>query len=89
MFEPCTEVVTILTALIFGAGDACVDIGLRSVLPALLVFVVCVVVLQFLARRLLSRLFGRRKPTRTATPTRARKPLEGPEDDGGPIRSMR
>lgn len=46
----CQEVVGILTALIFGADGACVDMGLRSVLPALLALGAGILVLQLAVR---------------------------------------
>jgi len=54
----CTETVSLLTALFLGADGACVDLSGRSLVFALVGFVLVVFLLQKLANRLL---FGRRK----------------------------
>ena len=56
MLNDCTETATILEALIFGAGDACVMIDLWSILQAFGAFMVLVIIAQFGARRLWARL---------------------------------
>jgi hypothetical protein len=56
MFATCTETVSILYAVIFGVGDACVSFSTGSILAAFAAFIVIVVVAQFLARRLWARL---------------------------------
>ena len=52
MFAECTETVSILYAVVFGAGDACVLISMSSILTALGAFLVLVLIAQFIARRL-------------------------------------
>ncbi len=64
---PCTDTVSPLWAMIFGAGDACVEIGLWSLMPVLVLFVVGIMALQWIANRFL---FGRK----TAEPTRRGDP---------------
>lgn len=54
----CEETVSVLTALFLGADGACVDLGGRSLLFALLTFVAAVFLLQRLVNRLM---FGRSK----------------------------
>ncbi len=56
MFAECTETVSILYAIIFGAGEACVLISTWSILSALGAFLVLVVIAQFFARKLWARL---------------------------------
>ncbi|WP_333713019.1 hypothetical protein [Yoonia sp.] len=56
MFAECSETVSILYALVFGAGEACVRIDIWSILSAFAAFMVGVVILQVLARRLWARL---------------------------------
>ncbi|MDF0601129.1 hypothetical protein P1J78_10340 [Psychromarinibacter sp. C21-152] len=58
MFETCKETVSPLWALIFGAGDACIEMSMWSILLLILPFAAFVMVLQFVANRLL---FGRRE----------------------------
>ncbi|PJI92952.1 hypothetical protein BC777_1819 [Yoonia maricola] len=50
MFDECTETVSILYAIVFGAGDACIEIGTSSILMAFGAFMVLVVIAQFAAR---------------------------------------
>lgn len=57
MFETCRETVSILWALVFGAGDACVSVSMWSVIFAILPFAAFVFLLQYIANTLL---FGRR-----------------------------
>ncbi len=82
----CTETVSILYALIFGAGDACVSISIWSLLAAFAAFMVAVIILQFLARLLWARL---------TTPPLPRDPDEhgaitdDPEYADSPIKSSR
>ena len=52
----CAETVTILYALLLGAGDACVRIDLWSILSAFGAFMVIVVLAQYAARKLWARL---------------------------------
>lgn len=56
MFTTCTETVSILYAIAFGAGDACVDVGAGSILTAFAAFMVLVVIAQFLTRKLWAKL---------------------------------
>jgi membrane protein implicated in regulation of membrane protease activity len=56
MLTTCTETVSILYAIAFGAGDACVDVSAVSILTAFAAFMVLVVIAQFLARKLWARL---------------------------------
>lgn len=59
MFGECTETVSILYAVIFGADGACITLSTPSILTAFGAFMVLVVVLQFLARRLWKKLTQR------------------------------
>jgi hypothetical protein len=56
MFKTCVETVSILYAIIFGAGDACIEIGAASLLSALAAFMVAVIIAQFFARKLWKRI---------------------------------
>lgn len=56
MFGTCTETVSILEAMIFGAGDACVMLSTSSILTAFAAFIVLVLIAQFIARRLWAKL---------------------------------
>ena len=56
MFATCTQTVSILYAIAFGAGEACVRIDMWSILSALGAFMVLVIVAQFFARRLWARM---------------------------------
>lgn len=49
---PCTETVSIPYALIFGAGEACVNVSMWSLLWLLIPFAVAVMGLQWVANRL-------------------------------------
>ncbi len=69
MFGECTETVSILYALIFGANGACVAFSLPSILAAFGAFMVLVVIAQFAARKLWKRL--------TQSPT----PIDAPDID--------
>ncbi|MDX8346839.1 hypothetical protein SLH49_02465 [Cognatiyoonia sp. IB215446] len=66
MFEPCLETVSILYAIVFGAGDACIEIGTMSILTAFGAFIVLVVIAQYFARMLWRQLTG----AGTARPSR-------------------
>ena len=68
MFETitCTETVSILEAVVFGVDGACIDIGLASLLGAVVAFIFCVVGLRVLGSRLLKRLFPSRRPDEPA-----------------------
>ncbi len=52
MFGNCTETVSILHAIIFGADGACIMLSMGSILWALGAFFVAVVIAQFIARKL-------------------------------------
>lgn len=81
--QACTTTVSVLEALVFGAGEACISVGMWSVLGALLPFVVGVTILQFIARRALAKLVGRNPPKKV-------RKKSSPQDlsyDGGPIDS--
>jgi hypothetical protein len=67
MFDTCVETVSILYAIIFGAGDACVEIGMASLLWALAAFMVVVIIVQFGARKLWKQI------TKTAPPPHDRQ----------------
>lgn len=56
MFNTCTETVSILYAIVFGAGEACVMFDMWSILSALAVFMLLVIIAQFFARRLWARI---------------------------------
>jgi len=94
--ETCRETVSILYALIFGAGEACVAISLWSILSAFGAFIVLVVIAQFLARRLWTGISGKGRDTAPAQPHAPRlgqiRPGTVRNDDDyrdGPIRSDR
>ena len=89
MFEAdaCTETVSIVEALVFGANGACVDIGLGSLLGGIALFVGVIVALRFIGSALLRRVLpsGRASPTApdptaepAATDTLQRMPYESP-----------
>lgn len=90
MFETCTETVSVLYAIIFGAGDACIDISIGSLMWAFAAFMVVVVILQFGARKLWALVTG---PARTPATERRVGTIyddEPPQDvkpDEGPIRT--
>ncbi len=88
MFEAglCRTTVSILEAIVFGAGNACVDIGTTSMLSAVAVFIGAVVLIRFIAMRLLRvifpGLFGKKR-TANVPPVQPdnglqRKPYESP-----------
>ncbi len=60
MFAECAETVSILYAVVFGSGDACIMLSMGSVLTALAVFFVLVIIVQLIARKLWARM---RQPT--------------------------
>jgi hypothetical protein len=82
----CADTVSILWAVFRGAGQACVSVDTVSIVTALIPFVLGVVVLQWVARRLWAKATGPKTPT----PQKAAK--AGPFDtdyDGGPIKTTR
>ena len=56
MIDSCAQTVSILYAIIFGAGDACILLDLWSILSVFGVFMVLVVIAQFVARKLWARI---------------------------------
>ena len=64
MFAECAVTVSILYAIVFGAGDACIMVSMGSVLTALGAFMVLVIFAQFIARRLWARLRAPSPPPR-------------------------
>jgi hypothetical protein len=56
MFDACTETVSILYAIVFGAGSACIMLDLWSILSAFGAFIALVVIAQFIARKLWARI---------------------------------
>ncbi len=73
----CGETVSILYALIFGAGEACVRIDLWSILSAFGAFMIVVVIAQFIARRTWARLTA----PRTVTPHKKEPSIDRPFKD--------
>ncbi|EBA13500.1 hypothetical protein [Roseobacter sp. CCS2] len=62
MFGDCTETVSILYAIVFGADGACIEMSTTSILTAFGAFMVLVVILQFFARWLWRKLIQRPDP---------------------------
>ncbi|MEL7344882.1 MAG: hypothetical protein AAFN59_08475 [Pseudomonadota bacterium] len=96
MLEPCTQVVSLLTALVFGANGACVELSPASLAPFIVAFILAVVVMQYLARRLIAMIFvpPAKPDTHPSAPpnaplTKRGALLDGPTYDGGPIQSTR
>lgn len=54
----CRETVGILEAMVFGTNGACIDLGMWSVLTAVMVFCLLVVGLKILGKLTLVALFG-------------------------------
>ena len=75
---PCSDTVSIFEAVLFGAGDACIDVGLTSLLGGVALFVGCVVMLRLIGVTLLRRLLPRLR-RKTATPE---GPDTQPTDEG-------
>ena len=57
----CRETVSVFEAVMFGAGDACVDIGMGSLLGGVVLFMGAVVLLQYFGVRLVRRALGKRR----------------------------
>jgi len=90
MGQTCVETVSILYAIIFGAGDACVMIGLWSILSAFGAFIGIVVVLQFLARKLWARLTTPRKAFSDVHTSQVARPIkDDPNYTNSAIRSSK
>ena len=49
----CVETVSVVEAVIFGSGEACISIGLGSLLGGVTLFILVVVVLRYIGARLL------------------------------------
>lgn len=62
MFSDCTETVSILQAIVFGADGACVMLSTGSILTAFAAFILVVMIVQFLARRLWTKLIQKSLP---------------------------
>ncbi|MEO1637673.1 MAG: hypothetical protein AAFU41_00325 [Pseudomonadota bacterium] len=95
MFRECTETVSILEAVIFGAGDACVMISGASLFWAFAAFILVVVILQFIARRIWQGITSGSSPDnsfddpkpRTGQVSSPYRPYgDRPRDPDGPIR---
>ena len=91
MFETCTETVSILTAILFGADGACVEVSLASMAPFFVLFLGAVVILQWIARRAVAELFPKRpvEPARSDHLTDRKGLIGRSEHDSGPVRSTR
>ncbi|WP_108815546.1 hypothetical protein [Loktanella sp. Alg231-35] len=85
MFGTCSETVSVLYAVIFGAGDACVRLDLWSLGSAFAAFIVLVVIAQFAARKLWSRIA---QPPFDHDVAEHQQPL-GRGDPENPIKSSR
>ena len=59
--DTCHQTVSILEALLLGAGDACIDIGIGSLLGGIVLFVVCVVTLRHVGSTLLRFILPKRR----------------------------
>lgn len=59
MFETvvCNDTVNIVEAMLFGSNDACVDVGLASMLGAVALFIGSVLVLRYIGISILRRIF--------------------------------
>ena len=88
----CRETGSVIEALIFGAGDACIDLGLGSLLTGVALFIGSAVALRVFGSWALRRAFGSlRRPKYLPPPF-----VEAPEETGlqrmpyeSPIRSTR
>ena len=90
MMAMCNETVSILYALIFGAGEACVRIDLWSILTAFGAFMVIVVILQWIARRIWARFTEGPGMATPNSPSPSDKPFEdNPRYRESAIRSSR
>lgn len=84
----CPETVSLLRALVLGAGEACVQISVPSLIGLLVPFVVVVLGLQWLTRRLL---FGapKRRSEERRGPVVPRTGQLLPTPDGGDDATLR
>lgn len=64
----CDRTVSVWYAILFGSGDACVEISAWSVLQLLLPFAAAILLLQYVVNRVL---FGRRRAGRAPGGRRA------------------
>ena len=55
--SPCNETISIVQAVVFGADEACIDIGLTSLLGGVALFIALVVAFRSAAVALLRRIF--------------------------------
>jgi len=72
--QVCSQTVSLWRALIFGADGACVSITMATMAVGLGLFVAGVVLVQYVASRLL---FGNRPASEAATPEAAPRMLAG------------
>ena len=72
MFATCTETVSILYAIVFGADGACVAVSTGSILAAFAAFMVVVIIAQFIARKLWAKLTQSNIPDVPAVATPAK-----------------
>ncbi|MEO9825726.1 MAG: hypothetical protein ABJF50_15030 [Paracoccaceae bacterium] len=80
---PCSDTVSILEAVLFGAGEACIDVGMTSLLVGVALFIGCVLVLRLIALIVLRRIFPklrRQKPEPQTPPSEGlqKLPYESP-----------
>lgn len=78
MFEAeiCQDTVSILHAVFFGAGEACVDIGVMSLLGGVAVFLAAVVALRIAGSFVLLRIWSAVRGTRSTQQDAAQTPAE-------------
>lgn len=85
--DACQHTVSIIYAIFFGARNACIDVGLTSLLGGVVMFILAVVTLRFLGVLILRRVFPalRRKNAEASDPPSApseeglkRLPYESP-----------
>ena len=75
----CAETVSILTAVLFGADGACVDIGPTSLLTGVALFIGAVILLRYVGASLIRRIFpslGRKENLNDPAPLTADKGLK-------------
>jgi len=90
MNTTCAETVSILYAVIMGAGDACIRIDIWSILTALGAFLVIVVIAQFLARKLWAKLTTAPKTFSDVHDPRVDRPIkDDPNYKNSAIRSAK
>lgn len=98
---PCADTVSIFEAVLLGAGDACIDLGLPSLLSGVVLFIGSVLVLRMIGMLVLRRIFPRlrrTKPGSTFVSTHNAHPYipqDAPPNEGlkpqpyeSPIRTM-